>query len=100
MFETDFFNNVVSIEKKSDSRSDLSLCLLRLNTGKTAVCREDLFIDIPADIVCAELAADLECIGILLFQSCDLVCGNVVDELPVAVPFLKFVSMLLASSER
>ena len=81
----DLFDDVVAVEQQADGVADLSLGLLSLSARQRGGSGEDVLVDVPADVVGADLAGNDEFIGILSLQAGDLVGGNVVDELPVAV---------------
>ena len=81
----DLGDDVVAVEQQRDGAADLSLSLRSLHAGQLGVGGQNVFVDVPADVVGADLARHHKLGGILLLQGSDLRGGHVVDQLPVAV---------------
>ena len=81
----DLFADVVTVQQQAQSVADLSAGSFGFRTGQLAAFGQDLFVDVPAHIVGADLASDDELFGIVNLQVSDLSGGHVVDEQPVAV---------------
>ena len=82
---SDFITDVISVEDKRKSLSDFSLSFFSCFSCETAVSWEDIFVYVPADIICSDLSSDNKFVWILNLESWDFFVWNIVDEEPVAV---------------
>ncbi len=62
----DFFDDVVAVKEQADGVANFGLSHFCFNSGEVAARGQDVCVNVPANIVGADLALNEELIGIFL----------------------------------